>query len=1039
LKQVDRSMTALEVIAAVERLGTNLAESIKLYQAWLESHPSDALAYAIAFNLGTMLKDHGDDAAAEKSYRLAIRLNPNFIEAQFNLGAQLLRLNRPEEAFAQWRSLLNSGRLSLPRDKKIHDILVASLGGQANIQAHQDLVAQSEDNYQKFYDLTAAELMTAVAVLAPLESIKIYRGWLQCHVDDPLVYAITFNMGALLKTVGEDTAAEAAYRRAIALNPNCIQAHFNLGSQLERLNRPEEALTQWQSLLNSGYLVLPRDQEIYLMTLNNLGRLYEIQRNYQVAEDYLTQSLLTDPNQTDVLHHWYFIRLKQCEWPAGKEIPGVSSEKMLSSASALAVIASTDDTELQLKCMQRYVKEKVLDAPFKLSSGQRHEHSKIRVGYLSSDFCMHAVSLLTVELFELHHRDEFEVYGFCWSKNDGTAFHQRVINSFDHYVQIGGMTDEAAARLIYSKEIDILVDLHGLTNGARPNILSYRPAPIQVTYLGLPATTGLPSIDYVIADRFLIPEEEALHYSEKPLYMPDVYQISDRKRIANVKPSRASCGLPEQAFVFCSLNNNYKYTPEVFDVWMSILRRTSNTVLWLLSDNPGSEANLRKEAESRGISAERMIFTQRVLPEDYLARYQVADLFLDTFPFNAGTTANDALWMGLPILTYSGRSFASRMAGALLTAAKLPELITFNLKDYEEKAVYLANHPRECERMREHLQHEQKSGVLFDTPRFVGNLETNYRQLVEKLPVMNLPLVSILIPTHNRPDYLEIALKSALEQTYENVEIIISDNGDDTLTQERVAPYLKSHSNITYYRKPGMSAVENFDQCLALCKGEYVNYLMDDDVFHPEKIKRMMHYYLNNPNIGLVTSSRQLIDGQGHYLAPLPGTEKLYQTDTLINGQSFGNLMLSNGTNLVGEPTTVLVRRADIGKSLGTFAGRHYAVLSDIATWLAVLATRDCVYISDSLSYFRIHSEQSQGNKTMKIRASLDWFGLFVSAHQNQLFVKDRAEFLNLLAGKVGGFASHIAINHQEIREGGYNLNEICSVINEGYRILLGK
>lgn len=742
-------MTALEVIAAVEKLGGNLKEAVKLYRGWLKYHPTDALAYAIAFNLGTVLKDQGEDVAAEKSYRFAIKLNPNCLEAQFNLGAQLQRLNRTSAAVAQWQSLLDAKLFTLPRDQKIYDMTVGNL---VSLGAYQQPVNQpdlnlnnlpsvlnpsvlnpivlSSDPYQGYYAMTAADLMNAVVMLDATKGIDIYRGWLKQHATDPLAYAITFNLGALLNGAGDQVAAEAAYRSAIALNPNCIQAQFNLGSQLERLNRPSEAITQWQSLLDSDRLVLPRDQAICLMTLNNLGRLHEILRNYAEAEDYLTRSLLIDPVQNDVLHHWYFIRLKQCEWPACKEIPGVSPGKMLESASALAVIATTDDAELQLKCMRRYVKEKVLDAPYQLSNGQRYQHQRVRVGYLSSDFCMHAVSLLTVELFELHNRDEFEVYGFCWSKNDGTAFHQRVINAFDHYIQIGGMTDEAAAKLIHAHEIDILVDLHGLTNGARPNILSYRPSPIQVTYLGLPATTGLPSIDYVIADRFLIPESEAQNYSEKPLYMPDVYQISDRKRIANAKPSRVSCGLPEDAFVFCSLNNNYKYTPEMFAVWMNILRRTSNTVLWLLSDNPGSEANLRREAEVRGISSDRIIFTQRVLPEDYLARYQVADLFLDTFPFNAGTTANDALWMGLPILTYSGRSFASRMAGALLTAAKLPELITFNLKDYEEKAVHLANNPQDCVRMREHLQNERKNGVLFDAPRFVRSLEHSLKQLL---------------------------------------------------------------------------------------------------------------------------------------------------------------------------------------------------------------------------------------------------------------------------------------------------------------------
>ncbi len=249
----------------------------------------------------------------------------------------------------------------------------------------------------------------------------------------------------------------------------------------------------------------------------------------------------------------------------------------------------------------------------------------------------------------------------------------------------------------------------------------------------MPATTGFPSIDYVIADEFLIPKNEAPCYSEKPLYMPDIYQVSDRKRLVGPKPSRESCGLPKEGFVFCSLNRNYKYTPEVFTVWMNILRRTPGSVLWLLSDNPWAEANLRREADTRGIEAQRLLFASRVSPENYLARYAVVDLFLDTFPFNAGTTANDALWMGLPVLTHCGRSFASRMAGALLTAANLDELITYNLKDYEEKAVALALDVKECLRLREHLKHVRERGVLFDTPLFVRNLEARLQQLVDDL------------------------------------------------------------------------------------------------------------------------------------------------------------------------------------------------------------------------------------------------------------------------------------------------------------------
>jgi predicted O-linked N-acetylglucosamine transferase (SPINDLY family) len=368
-----------------------------------------------------------------------------------------------------------------------------------------------------------------------------------------------------------------------------------------------------------------------------------------------------------------------------------------------------------------------------LANPKGYGHKKIRIGYCSSDFSLHPVSMLTVELFELHDRERFEIYGYCWSPEDGSALRQRVIAAMDHFTRIHQMGDAEAAERIRADEIDILIDLQGQTAGARANLLAYRPAPIQITYLGLPATTGLPSIDYVIADRFLIPESEVRHYSEKPLYMPDVYQVSDRKRVVGPKPTRESCGLPAQGFVFCSFNNSYKFTPEVFDVWMNILKRVPGSVFWLLADNLWAEDNLKLEAQARGVDLSRLVFAGRVSPENYLARYQVADLFLDSFPFNAGTTANDALWMGLPVLTCSGRSFASRMAGALLTAAGLPELITFNLPDYEEKAVWLATDLIECQRMALRLAEAQKGSPLFDTPLFVKNLELRFVGLVREL------------------------------------------------------------------------------------------------------------------------------------------------------------------------------------------------------------------------------------------------------------------------------------------------------------------
>lgn len=567
--------------------------------------------------------------------------------------------------------------------------------------------------------------------LGPLAAV-LYQTWLS-RSQSPIAYAGYFNLGVTLSNVDDLPGAEAAYRRSIELHPMFAQPRLNLGTLFERLGQHDKALAEWRWVVDHISPASAENKPLVLMALNHMGRVLEGKKQLQDALTWLTQSLTVDPNQPDALHHWVHLRQKQCIWPVYAPFPGVTLEAMQQATSALAMMSVSDDPAQQLEAARRFVNKKVLSNVPKLANPKGYGHAKLRIAYVSSDFSLHPVSMLTAELFELHDRAHFEIYGYCWSPEDGSGLRQRVISAMDHYVRINQMSDEAAAQLMREHEIDILVDLQGQTAGARANLLAYRPAPIQITYLGLPATTGLPSIDYVIADRFLIPEDTAQYYSEKPLYMPDVYQVSDRKRPIGVIPSRESCGLPAEGFVFCSLNNNFKYTPEMFDVWMRILHRTPGSVLLLLSDNPWAAANLVREAESRGIEKNRLVFAARVLPEDYLARYAVVDLFLDTFPFNAGTTANDALWMGLPVLTYTGKSFASRMAGALLTAANLPELVTYDLGDYEEKAVTLATHPEECKRLREHLKEVHDTGVLFNTPLFVKNLETRFQELVAGL------------------------------------------------------------------------------------------------------------------------------------------------------------------------------------------------------------------------------------------------------------------------------------------------------------------
>lgn len=566
---------------------------------------------------------------------------------------------------------------------------------------------------------------------APLAAV-LYRTWLD-RTRTPHEHLVQFNLGVLLFALGDVAGAQAAYSRALLLAPGFLQPRFNLGLTYERLGQGPAAVAQWQWITQHADPEHPEQRPLVLLALNNLGRHHEDQGRLHDAVDALTRSLRMDPNQPDVVHHLVFLRAKQCQWPVYEPLPGLPEATQRAQTSAMAMIALSDDPAEQLEAARSYVRHKLrLDVP-RLAPERPYPagpgHERIRIGYCSGDFCMHPVAMLTVELFELHDRSRFEVFGFDWSREDGSSLRQRVIGAMDHFERIHALDDEQAARLIREREIDILVDLQGQTLGARANLLAWRPAPVQVTYLGLPATTGLPFIDHVIADRYLIPDSERPFYSEEPLYLPDIYQASDRQRQASEPPSRAACGLPEHAFVFCSFNNNYKTTPEMFDAWMHILRRTPGSVLWLLADNPWAEANLRREAMARGIAGERLVFAPRAAPADYLARYRLADLFLDSYPFNAGTTANDALWMGCPVLTRSGRTFASRMAGALLTAAGLPELITTDVRGYVERAVQLASTPGACAALRQRLEQVRESGVLFDTPRFVRALEQQFARL----------------------------------------------------------------------------------------------------------------------------------------------------------------------------------------------------------------------------------------------------------------------------------------------------------------------
>ena len=578
--------------------------------------------------------------------------------------------------------------------------------------------------------MTAADSLTAQRQLPA--AVRLYSDWIK-YANSPLSFIARFNLGRILSDLGELSESLAVYQLALQQNPRFVQAYLNLGSVQERLGQQDEAIATWRKALEVVDASESPDAALAIHALNNLGRVLEGKHRYAEAEAYLTRSLALQSDQEQVLHHWVHLRQKQCAWPVYSPLPGITVETMVRSTSALAQLSASNDPELQLQTALSYAKSKVRSDCAPLAPAQGYAHDRIRLGYLSSNLNMHAVTILTAELFELHDRDRFEVTAFCWSPEDNTPTRARVVAALDALVRIDGMSDEAAAAAIRAAEIDILVDLHGLTAGCRPNILAQRPAPVQMTYIGFPGTTGLPGVDYVLADRYIIPEASARYFSEKPLYMPNCFQVNDRKRIAAPLPTREKYALPGDAFVFCAFNHNHKFSPEMFATWMRILQRTPGSVLWLLADNETARGNLIRYAADGGVGSERLIFGPRVPPMEYLARFQLADLFLDTLPFNGGTTASDALWMDLPLLTCSGRTFASRMAGSLLSAIGLPELITTSLADYEALAVSLwADRPR-LGALRQRLAANKSTYPLFDTPRFVKDYE-NLLETVVKRP-----------------------------------------------------------------------------------------------------------------------------------------------------------------------------------------------------------------------------------------------------------------------------------------------------------------
>ena len=564
------------------------------------------------------------------------------------------------------------------------------------------------------------------ALLPPLErasregrrglSIAAYQAWLGANPGHPQALAAWFNLGVELAQANEPLQAVICYRNALALKADFHDAAVNLGLALEAAGQVEAALVAWQQALQPE----ATRQQLF----NHRGRLLEQNGRFAEAEQALRHSLLGASNQPDVLQHWTHLRQKICAWPIhADDIPGLTRAQAVLHSGPLGALALHDDIDLQRRIVATWLERKVPAAPRRLAPERGYQHGRLRLGYLSSDFCRHAMSFLIAEVLERHDRDRFEIFGYCSSPEDGSEIRTRVIAALDHHVRIGAMDDATAAQRIRDDEIDILIDLNGLTRGARLGVLRWKPAPVQATYLGYIGSVPLPELDYLICDEIAVPPDVAPLYAPKPLPLAGLYQANDSRMPLLPCLTRTEEGLPEGGFVFCCFANFYKITEPMFADWMAILRAVPGSVLWLAEDGHGGSANLRARAEVLGIEPSRLVLGPRVEPARYLARLRLADLFLDTTPYNSGTVASDALRMGLPLLTLSGLAFAARMATSLLTAIGLIDGITATREDYVARAIALATDPARQAAARAVLAGDAWARTLGDTVGFTRRLE----------------------------------------------------------------------------------------------------------------------------------------------------------------------------------------------------------------------------------------------------------------------------------------------------------------------------
>ena len=669
---------ALHLLGVVELQRNNPAEAVRLIGRAIKLNPNDATAHS---NIGNALMDLKRPQEALASYDRALALRPDYADALTNRGGALRQLKRAEEALA---------------------------GYDRALALRPDLSVAWNNRGNALQDLNRPE-----------EALSSYDRALALS---PGYAEALNNRGNALRALKRPEEALGNYDRALALKPDYAEALSNHGNALRDLKRPEEALASFRRALD-----LKPD---YADALSNLGdAMVGLLRPEDAAREF-ARLVEVEPDYDYARGNLLYARMQCCDW-ATLPSEAAAVERAVSegrrSAAPFGFQAVSQSPSCLHLCSRTYAAHKYPQSKSPLWRGERYANRRIRLAYLSGEFRTHATSILMAGLFEVHDRNRFELFAFDNGFDDASPLRKRVEKSFESFTDISHSSDLNAAKLIRDHRIDILINLNGYSGLPRNGVFAHRPCPVQVNYLGFPGTIGADYMDYIVADKHLILGDEHRHYSEKVVVLPDSYQVNDSRRgISERTPTRAEAGLPEAGFVFCCFNNNHKLTPDIFDIWMRLLRKAERSVLWLLEDNPAAARNLRREAERRGVAPERLVFAARMDLDAHLARHRLADLFLDTLPYNAHTTGSDALWAGLPVLTCMGRAFPGRVAASLLHAVGLPELVTNTLDEYEALALRLATNPPLLAEIKVKLSRNRATYPLFDTDRFRRHIEAAY-------------------------------------------------------------------------------------------------------------------------------------------------------------------------------------------------------------------------------------------------------------------------------------------------------------------------